>query len=72
MSKTYTNVIRVTFNNDTQKPIIYTFHHLLEELECINRIYKMVEKENKDHHRNDRVNSIEFLHEYVTVTDDLK
>lgn len=64
---TYVKNVRVTFKENTHKPIIFSFHHLKEQEECITAIYQYIKEKNKRHYRQDAIQSIEFMNEYVTV-----
>lgn len=69
-SSTYVNNVQVTLDSD--KRLIFSFHHLKTQEECISAIYKHIEDNNKAHYRNDRVKSIEFIDDYVVVMTDSK
>jgi hypothetical protein len=67
-SSTYVNNVRVTLNSN--KLLIFSFHHLKTQQECIATIHKHIEDYNKAHYQNDRVKSIEFIDDYVVVMTD--
>jgi hypothetical protein len=67
-TSTYVNNVQVTFEND--KRIIFSFHHLKTQEECISAIYEYVENNNKKHYRHDKIKSIEFLDNNVMVITD--